>query len=122
PTRHPRAIIKKMIARYESLISYEDSGVVRTLLSEPRVADLHSPHFLAASFQEDTIVSFKTYFKRPRRFRFEWKSSFLQSSREAAIWSDGEHNYQWMPNRPGNGDSFRLYDRGDIEFYLDKAK
>lgn len=122
PARHPRAIIKKMITRYETLVSYQDSGVVRTLPSEPRVADLDSPHFWAASFQEDTIVSFKTYFKRPGRFRFEWKSSFLRSSREAAIWSDGWHDYLWMPNRPGNGDSFMLYGRGDLEFYFDQAK
>jgi hypothetical protein len=112
-----------MIARYENLVSYQDSGVVKTRVAEPLgISNLDGRYLGAASFQEETIVVFKTYFKRPRMFRFEWKSPFLHSSREAIIWSDGRRALQWMPDNSRRTERFTLYDGGDLEFYFGQAK
>lgn len=53
----PEAIIKEMKARYLTLESYSDSGTVKNI-----------PPVGKAS------TEFKTYFERPSRVRFEWRS------------------------------------------------
>jgi outer membrane lipoprotein-sorting protein len=123
-TPDPQIILKKMIARYASLSSYQDSGVVRIVPGNPALAtSLESPRFQVVSFQDDLLVSFKTYYASPRMFRFEWKSSFLPTSREAVIWSDGEKAYSWTPDMyPKNGGGFTLESGGNLRFYLGEAR
>ena len=73
----PQTIVKKMAERYAALSSYEDTGVVDTV-SEGSFA------------RRKTDLSFKTYFTRPNRLRFEWLDYFpLSTAERNVIWSDG---------------------------------
>jgi hypothetical protein len=85
---------------------------------------LHRP----SSANDQTLVSFKTYFVRPKMFRFDWKSSALDSrslaatrSREASIWSDGKTIYEWMPNRSADDDGYIFSKSGHLPFTIDEA-
>ena len=120
---NPQTILKRMIARYESVSSYQDSGIVRVLPGDPTlIAGSESHRFQAVMFRDETLVSFKIYYARPRKFRFEWKSFFLQASRDAAIWSDRKQAYSWMPNVYPRNDGFTLSNRADLRFYIEEAK
>lgn len=120
----PKAILKEMVARYASFSSYQDTGVVQTLPGESLLATGPPlPRILNISSGGDLLVSFKTYYVRPRMFRFEWKSAFIPASREAAVWSDGEKAYSWMPVRyPPGRKSFELRGESNLRFYADEAK
>lgn len=119
----PATILKEMVSRYESMSSYQDSGVVRRLPDgADLMADIDRRGYQGASLRDDTLVSFKTHFIRPRMFRFEWKSHFLSMSREAVVWSDEKRVYSWMPTLYPKDGSFTLYDQGDLRFYIDGAK
>src|SRR5687767_2293845 len=91
-TATPKAqtIIRDMVARYQSVLSYQDSGIVRIVPRQPAIASLASHSFRSTAFQDNELVSFKTYFARPRMFRFEWSGSLSPSSRDAVIWSNGK--------------------------------
>ncbi|MBA3239667.1 MAG: DUF2092 domain-containing protein [Acidobacteria bacterium] len=123
PQPEPKAVLKQMIARYAGFSSYQDTGVVQTLPSESLLAaGPERPHFIKVSSGANTLVSFKTYYARPRMFRFEWKSSLLPMTREAVVWSDGKKDYSWMPDRSSRRDSFTLYDGANLRFYVGEAQ
>lgn len=119
----PKAILREMTARYARLSSYQDTGVVRTLPGESMAAAAGLPN---ASGAGETVVSFKTFYARPRMFRFEWKSHGPAPSREAAVWSDGRKSYSWMPSGtlgPGTlGDSFILDGGRKLRSYVGDAQ
>lgn len=72
-----RDIISNMAVRYASLLSYEDTGVVETITVGPLA-------------KRSTDISFKTYFTRPKKLRFEWLDHFMLAKPERnVIWSDG---------------------------------
>lgn len=73
----PQEIVKKMAEKYAALASYQDSGVVESASDKPLP-------------RRGTVNSFKTYFTRPNKLRFEWidyQSPF--SDQRNLIWSDG---------------------------------
>ena len=119
----PKTILGAMVARYSSCASYQDSGLVRTLPGESlRAGGAEGSLLLSASAAADgVLVSFKTYFARPRLFRFEWRSSSIPASREAAVWSDGKKDYRWMPEVFPKSDRFMLYDGAPLRFNVDDA-
>lgn len=82
-----RAVVNKMAARYAALSSYQDTGIVMNTGDA-----LHG--------EGETVVRFKTYFTRPRFFRFDWVdySSVTAEERLNVIWSDGKRTfgyYSW---------------------------
>lgn len=75
------ALMKQMVAAYQSLSSYRDRGrTVQTLKSSP-------------SDQAMLEIEFTTVFERPSKFRFSWTrtENFGDGPNisKAAIWSDG---------------------------------
>lgn len=122
-TPNPRKILEEMIATYERVASYQDSGVVRTLPGDPAlIADSESTRFRDVSFREDTLVSFKTYYARSGKFRFEWRGPLLRVSRDAAVWSDGKQAYSWTPDISGVGEGFILNKGSELRWYVDEAQ
>lgn len=122
-TSNPQIILRRMIAQYASASSYQDSGTVRVLPGDLALTrSVNSPLFQSVSLKkDDTLVSFKTYFARPRMFRFEWRNSFLRASRESVIWSDGKQAYSWLPDAiPGKG-GFLLEKEADLNSCIDNA-
>jgi hypothetical protein len=123
PPPEPKAILRKMVARYAGFMSYQDTGVVRTLPGESLLAaGADRQRFISVSSGAETLVTFKTFYARPRMFRFEWKSSSLSMTREAAVWSNGKKDYSWMPDRVSGSDSFTLYDGADLRFNVGEAQ
>jgi outer membrane lipoprotein-sorting protein len=120
---NPKAILKEMVAGYAGFSSYQDTGVVQTLSGDSLLASgSERPRFINVHSGAETVVSFKTYFARPRMFRFEWKGILLPASREAVVWSDGKKDYSWMPSRGSGDDSFMLYNGAKLRFYVDEAQ
>jgi hypothetical protein len=119
----PRVVLKEMVSRYAGLSSYQDTGVIQMLPGESLLAG-SSAHarFVNVSSGGEILVSFKTYFARPRMLRFEWKSSHMPTSREAAIWSDGRTDFSWLPNRGLKDGSFTLDDGADLRFNVGEAQ
>ena len=100
-----RQIINGMLAQYKTLSSYQDAGDVVVSQTEPKIARLRNLSFQNPPRAGETLVSFRTYFARPKLFRFDWKSSRAQS-RDASIWSDGKKIYEWSAEL--GEDSFTL--------------
>jgi outer membrane lipoprotein-sorting protein len=85
----PQVIVKQMAARYAAASTYQDSGVVETVVE-------------GALPRRSTDVSFKTFFTRPRRLRFEWAEiSPMSLPGRSVIWSDGEKAYAYYNYEPG---------------------
>lgn len=119
----PRKILEEMIATYARVSSYQDSGAVRTLSGDPAlIADSESSHFRGVSFRDNTLVSFKTYYARSGKFRFEWRSPLLRVTRDAAVWSDGKQAYSWAPDITGAGKGFILNKESDLRGSVDEAQ
>jgi len=118
----PRAqtILERMTATYATALSYQDSGVVRLVPGDPLIADRKERSFQSVSLQSDTLISFKTYYLRPNRFRFEWKSSTPAVARESVIWFDGKRAYSWMPSDSGD-ETFELTSSLNLGVHLDQA-
>jgi outer membrane lipoprotein-sorting protein len=116
----PGVIIKKMIARYASLKSYQDTGGVRLLQGNEELLEspLNSP---AAPSQGNEGVFFKTYFARPRLYRFDWSGTPEGSSRESSVWSDGRRNYCWIPNPALDAGRFFMLGGQNLSAYTSLA-
>ena len=84
----PQIIMKRMAQRYASCSSYQDTGVVQTTHNEANSARIER-------------MPFKTYFARPRFFRFEWIDYFhWKDGRKSIVWCDGKDTYSyWEPDR-----------------------
>jgi hypothetical protein len=115
---YARTILRRMVATYASLSSYQDSGVVRLVAADPLIAAGPQP-FRHIAFSSDELVSFKTYYSRPNRFRFEWNSPSEAATREAVIWKNGKREYGWMPFR--RGDSRFELSESELWLHLDRA-
>lgn len=121
-----RKIVEAMVARYKTASSYKDSGTVSLVQADPKILNRLIQH---PSFKNDTLVSFKTYFQRPRLFRFDWdspmldwKSRMFTRSREASIWTDGKNIYEWMPSAGAENDSFTLSTSNHLGLTIDEAQ
>jgi uncharacterized protein len=87
-TPSPQIIIGRMAERYAAASSYQDSGVVETVVE-------------GALPRRSTDVSFKTVFKRPQKFRFEWAQvSRLSLPGRSVVWSDGEKTFAYYTHAP----------------------
>lgn len=115
-----RTILTTMLAEYRGATFYQDDGVLRILPSDPsllRVADWPSEN--ASSSQ--TLVSFKTYFGRPGKFRFEWHETSGSESRSCVVWFDGKTAYSWTSNRTLGDDRFILKAESDVKLLIANA-
>lgn len=115
-----RTVLQRMIATYASASSYQDSGIVRMVPNDPMIVGIERPLLQNVALQSDTLISFKTYYLRPNRFRFEWKNSSQGVTRESVVWSNGKRAYRWMPSESGNG-TFAFASSLDLGFHLDRA-
>lgn len=98
--QNPRQVLRRVIAKYESVSSYQDSGVVRVLPGNlAHRASSESFGFERVALGQDTLVTFKTYYTRPRSFRFDWNNPPHPPSQTSVIWSDGKQVYSWLPRQ-----------------------
>ena len=119
---NPKVILGEMIALYKGASSYQDSGVVNLLPGDPTLpASSKGFGFSGASYREEMLVSFKTYYARPRMFRFDWTSSSPRASREAVVWSDGKRAYSWTPDMANRDGSFTLFEEASLWACLEAA-
>jgi len=77
-----------MAAKYSRLASYQDEGVVITTYDEETGGRIEK-------------LPFKTSFKRPNLFRFEWTDYFLSKlGTKRVVWSNGKNAFTyWEPDR-----------------------
>jgi len=120
---NPRAILSESGIRYSRASSYQDSGVVKVYPADPmHPGELSSYPFRKVLFQDTTLVTFRTYFLRHHlKFRFEWESPYVPSSRTAVVWSDGGKIYQWVPDRISDKDRFILDNKAALKWAVDEA-
>ena len=83
-----REVVRKMAESYAACKSYQDTGVVETTYHEETEGRIEK-------------MPFKTYFKRPNQFRFEW-TDFVswKAGRTSIIWSNATGVFTfWDPDR-----------------------
>lgn len=83
-----RLLLNQMAKTYSRLISYQDEGVVVTSYDDETGGRIEK-------------LPFKTSFKRPNLFRFEWTDYFLSKiGTKRVIWSNGKNAFvYWEPDR-----------------------
>lgn len=117
-----QTIVSAMVAQYKNASSYQDSGTVSLVQAEPKFAKrFENISFQSPALNNDTLVSFKTYYARPKMFRFDWKSAMMKGPREASIWSDGKKIYEWMPSVGARDDGFTLSTSKYLTLTVDQA-
>jgi hypothetical protein len=87
----PQIILEKMAAVYANSSSYQDSGFV-------------IDNFRDGSSIAGPSLTFKTYFSRPQKYRFEWiDQPFLDEVKyRNIVWNDGQDTYSsygWDSNK-----------------------
>ena len=65
-----QSIVRQMAIRYSTALSYQDAGSVET-------------KYLKSGASSVETILFKTYFMRPRFFRFEWSTLRGHSTKES---------------------------------------
>jgi hypothetical protein len=103
-----------VIKQYESASSYQDAGVL-TILPKEQFLDGLDREAAPSRPDSQTAISFRTYFKRPRMFRFEWQSALKRSSRDSVVWFDGKNAFSWTTN--SNLDEQRYLFSDEPDFY-----
>lgn len=94
----PETILRRMAERYARARSYQDTGVVV-------VTDLQDGGRLLEE------VPFKTYFKRPQLFRFEWSQHpfYQREPSQRVVLCDGQRTYTyWAPDRLEQAESLSM--------------
>jgi outer membrane lipoprotein-sorting protein len=90
PQRKPDAkrILNNMFRAYSRLASYRDEGILVTTNDEPTGGTIEK-------------MPFKTFFKRPNLFRFEWTEyGITKLGRVYLIWCNGKEAFTyWEPDR-----------------------
>jgi len=114
-----REIINAMVAQYKNISSYQDAGNIVVAQPEPQIALLQNISFQQPPRTGETLVSFRTYFHRPNRFRFDWKSK--ESERESSVWFDGSNVYQWMPSTTARDKTFTLFRSKYLDITVDEV-
>ena len=110
-----RTIVQAMVAQYKHASSYQDSGTVSVVQSEPKIAH----HVFQRPPFTGTLLSFRTYFAGPNMFRFDWKPA--KSPRESSVWFDGKNVYRWMPSAGARDETFTLFRSNYIGITVDEA-
>lgn len=85
-----KALMNQVVATYQSLSTYRDSGrSVQTLKFDPSEKN-----------PSTTVINFTTAFKRPDQFKFSWTRTEdygegLYTSKRHAIWSNGDRVWRF---------------------------
>ena len=78
-------IVKRMAARYASAKSYRDEGAVRSISR-------------LKNGQTQEINTFRTFFVRPKKFRFEWNDvGGPQNGDLNIVWTGGDEVFSYSP-------------------------
>lgn len=78
------AILNNMFRTYSRLASYQDEGILITTHDEPTGGTIEK-------------MPFKTFFRRPNQFRFEWTNfGITKLGRTRMIWSDGKEAFTYQ--------------------------
>ncbi len=115
-SKNARTVLTKMLAAYEHAETYQDSGEFRVFpRSRSDLDDRGRPQ------NSRLAVSFRTFFMRPKMFRFDWLNSSTKTSRYSAIWFDGEQGYIWAADKVLGEDRFVLDRKSGFDFLIDNA-
>ncbi len=107
-------VFAKMLATYEHAGSYEDNGEMRVLPNAKSILDDNTR-------RAKPLVLFRTFFEKPQLFRFDWLNRLTKTSRESAIWSDGQEHCIWALDRVTPDDRFNFERKRDFDFLVDRA-
>jgi outer membrane lipoprotein-sorting protein len=90
-------ILNNMFRVYSRLVSYQDEGILVTTNDEPTGGTIEK-------------MPFKTFFKRPNLFRFEWTDyGITKLGRTKLIWFNGKDAFTyWEPDRFEKDESLSL--------------
>lgn len=90
-------ILNNMFKVYSRLASYQDEGILIATVDEPTGGTIEK-------------MPFKTFFKRPKLFRFEWTDYVLTKlGRTKVIWFNGKEAFTyWEPDRYEKEESLSL--------------
>jgi len=90
-------ILNNMFRVYSRLASYQDEGILVTTNDEPTGGTIEK-------------MPFKTFFKRPNLFRFEWTDyAITKLGRKKLIWFNGNEAFTyWEPDRYEKEESLPL--------------
>ena len=113
-----QTILQRLTETYASFSSYQDSGVVRRVPSDLPVAILSEPSLQPIVMQAENGVSFKTYYLRRNKLRFEWTNS--RQGRPSVLWFDGKRANLWKPSELDSG-SFQFTSHRYLEPQLYEA-
>jgi outer membrane lipoprotein-sorting protein len=80
-------ILNNMVRMYSRLASYQDEGILITTIDEPTGGTIEK-------------MPFKTFFKRPKLFRFEWTDfTITKLGQLHVIWFNGKEAFTyWEPD------------------------
>jgi outer membrane lipoprotein-sorting protein len=118
----PRTIIEKMVKVYATASSYQDSGSVVILESGLRGdpgSDIKLSQIVPS--KKVAVVEFKTYFRRPRLFRFDWKNSIRAQPGVSVVWSTGKEVFSWTRDDALKNGTFVLRKGSELKTYTDDA-
>jgi len=104
-------IVERMTATYSSAKTYQDTGAV-SLVNDINVykGKQWEEVLLLHDFARTKKITFKSYFQRPSRVRFEWIDNQSKVRRYSIVWSDGKNAYSWRTDYDDNKDLF-IWDR-----------
>ena len=87
-TSNAKSILDNMFKAYSRLSSYQDEGIVIETRDEPTGGTIEK-------------MPFKTSFRRPNMFRFEWTDyGITKLGRTHIVWSNGKEAFTyWEPDR-----------------------
>jgi outer membrane lipoprotein-sorting protein len=90
-------ILNNMLSKYSRLASYQDEGILVTTIDEPTGGKIEK-------------MPFKTFFKRPNLFRFEWTDfGITKLGRTKLIWFNGKEAFTyWEPDSYEKEESLSL--------------
>ena len=90
-------ILNNMFRVYSRLASYQDEGILVTTNDEPTGGTIEK-------------MPFKTFFKRPNLFRFEWTDFVITKlGTKRLVWSNGKEAFTyWEPDRYEKEESLGL--------------
>ncbi|MEJ7624100.1 MAG: hypothetical protein WKF34_08895 [Pyrinomonadaceae bacterium] len=96
-----------MTSNYAAVNNYQDVGsasIVKNI--DVYKGKSWEEVLLIQDFQKTTKISFKSYFQRPERIRFEWIDNQSKITRPSVVWSDGKNAYSWRTDYDDNDDIF----------------
>ena len=71
-------------------------------------------------FERTEQVTYKFYYQRPNRLRFEWVVDQSKVTRPSVVWSDGKNAFSWRTDYSDNDDIFIWDKESSLDWAIDE--